>query len=771
MGQMTQFILHESHIYEWLALHDGRQHCAHYDAWVRHHASLLTRKPAHNGYKAVALHRYTDTHGNPTHWRIRMKRPDTGEKWIRPMCRTMQGFDLKQPDYPEGSPLYYLHELVVRPDAPVWIVEGESCADSLVNLGVLATTSGGADSAARADWSVIAGREVTIWPDNDEAGRRYAEAVADILHGLGCAVSILDTQTLDLPAKGDVVDWLAAHPGATAEEVAKLPRLIIEGKENDPSESSTSDDLDTAEGLHHADDSEGKERESQASLLVKFAQERVELFHDANKNVYARDLSNGEVRRIDGRAFRDWLTARFFEHAAKSARDQAVREAISTMSGIGRFSGECRTVNIRVAQHQDGYLLDLAEPGKNRAVRISPGSWDVLEEAPAMFIRPESMHALPEPTQAGTLDALWCMANVPEQSRLLVLTWLIECLRLDTPFPVLELIGEQGSAKSTTQAILRRMIDPNACDLRAAPRNQEDVFIGAGVNWLVSYENISHLHAPMQDAFCVLSTGGGFAKRKLYSDADEAVIQVKRPVAMNGIAVAITAQDLVDRTITVETSVITERAEVTDIWRQFKEQHPRLLGALLNVFAETLRLLPTVNLPPDRRPRLAEFARLGMAVALATGHKAERFMKEFEAARAEAIARTIDSSPVATAIIEWFEARKCQPREDTVGVLFKEVEYFRPSGTDAWPKSAKGFGDALRRAAPALRTLEIECKSLGKQGGSVKWRISPQRKSPEPSPESPASPDPDAWQDFRTSRTLNQKVSLPGKADDDVEVF
>lgn len=743
---------------------------AHIRPWIRHHARLLARKPLADGFQPAALHEYADTDGRPLYWRIRLKRAD-GEKWIRPMRRTEGGgFDLKQPEFLGGSPLYRLPELAAQPDEPAWIVEGETCADALAALGLTATTSGGADSADRADWSILAGRTVTIWPDNDEAGQRYAKAVANTLHDLGCAVSILDAQSLDLPVKGDAVDWLAAHPDATADDVAVLPRLDAE-EENDSPESPTSDDLDIAEGLSHADDSESNERESQASLLVKFAQARVEVFHDANKDVYASDLSTGEVRRIDGRAFRDWLTARFFEHAGKSARDQAVREAIGTMSGIGRFSGECRSVNIRVAQHQDGYLLDLAEPGMNRAVRISPGSWDVLDAAPAMFIRPESMHALPAPAQANTLDALWRMANVPEQSRLLVLTWLIECLRPDTPFPVLELIGEQGSAKSTTQAILRRMIDPNACDLRAAPKSQEDVFVGAGVNWLVSYENISHLPAPMQDAFCVLATGGGFAKRKLYSDADETVIQVKRPVVLNGIAVAITAQDLVDRTITVETPVITERAEVTDIWRQFKEQHPRLLGALLDVFAEALRLLPTVNLPADRRPRLAEFTRLGMSVALATGLSAESFLRQFEEARAESIARTLDASPVATAVIAWFESRKEQLREDTVGALFKEIEHFRPSGADAWPKSAKGFGDALRRAAPALRTLGIECKSLGKQGGSVKWRIGARRKSPERSPECPASPDPDARQDIRTCRTLTREVSFSSRANDDVEVF
>ena len=229
------------------------QHDTHVRAWVRHHARQLSRKALADGFQPAALHEYADTVGLPLFWRIRLKHPDSGDKWIRPMRRVEGGgIDLKQPEFPDGAPLYRLPELAARADAPVWIVEGETCADALTGLGVVATTSGGADSASRADWSILAGRTVTIWPDHDEAGRRYADTVADILRGLGCAVSIVDAAVLDLPTKGDAVDWLTAHPDATADDVASLPRLMAGGEEIDPPESPTNGDLDTAEGLPHA---------------------------------------------------------------------------------------------------------------------------------------------------------------------------------------------------------------------------------------------------------------------------------------------------------------------------------------------------------------------------------------------------------------------------------------------------------------------------------------------------------------------------------------
>lgn len=465
------------------------------------------------------------------------------------------------------------------------------------------------------------------------------------------------------------------------------------------------------------------ENQSQASQLVKFVEDRFELFHDESKDVYARDFKTGEVRNLASRQFRDCLLAGFYTETGKAPRDQSLREALGTLAGLGRFHGEQRAVNLRFAGAAGDYWLDLAIPGSSNAVHLRPGRWEIAEAVEVAFVRPESMQPLPVPVSGDNLDLLWKVANVPPGCRLLVLAWLVECLRPDTPFPVCELLGEQGSAKSTTQTALRRLIDPNACDLRGAPKSVEDVFVSAGACAMVSLENVSHLSAPMQDALCVLATGGGFAKRKLYSDTEESVIQVKRPIILNGISAAVTAQDLVDRAITIETPVIAERREVTGLWREYEEGRAHLLGALLDLAAKALAILPDMRLPADDRPRLVEFALLGMAVAKAAGQRPEDFMREFGASRQESLARTIDSSPVAAAVVDMIEARP-QGMTAPAKEILLTLEQYRPTGCDSWPKSPKGLGDALRRAAPALRQLGIDCKCLGKgSGGVVRWEV------------------------------------------------
>lgn len=705
----------------------------------------LFAKELAEGFKPIAGHPYRDADGTVLFLRPRLKHSD-GRKHIRPIHLNGEGrYVLGEPAFPGKKPLYRLDELAKNTGAEAWVTEGEQKADALAKLGLLATTSGGADSAERADWQALAGRAVRIWPDFDAAGQRYADNVAAILTGLGCKVSLVDVAKLALPEKGDAVDWLAAHPGVTAADVSALPTAEVAAELV----------------LEHPDDEKG-ERQSQASAIVGFVHEHAELFHDENRDVFATDKATGETRRLDSRQFRDWISAGFYGATGKAARDQSIREAISTLAGLGRFQGECRPVFVRVAQHADSYYLDLGEHGKGRAVRIDPGKWEIVDSPPVRFLRPETLRPLPEPERGGDVATLWTVANVPESARLLVLAWLCECLRPDTPFPVLELLGEHGSAKSTTQIALRRLIDPNASDLRAAPKNVEDIFVGAGSSWIVSYENISHLSAPAQDALCVLATGGGFATRKFYTNTEESVIVVKRPIVLNGIAAAVTAQDLVDRTVSVETPLIEDRKETAELWRLFDREHGRLLGALLDVVAAALGRLPGTHLSLAFRPRMIEFARLGMAVAEAVGKAGENFMTEFNASRAEIIARTIDASPAASALLEWFEARSKREVVLPVKDLMEEVEKFRPANTDAWPKSPKGFGDALRRAAPALRTMGTECRCLGKTGGSVRWKIS--AKVPvEPSPASPECPN--AETQSRTCRTF--RTSSDPEARDD----
>lgn len=188
--------------------------------------SRLADKMAIDGYKLVANHCYTDVNGKPLYYKLRFKHPETGEKRLRPLSLHGDRWLQKEPAWPSGAsrPLYRLDELFRREHERVVVVEGEQKVDALLQQGVLATTSGGAQSARNADWSPLAGRDVLIWPDNDDAGSGYARAVCRALGHQSRSTAVLEVNALSLPPKGDVVDWLPHHPKANADTIWALPK-------------------------------------------------------------------------------------------------------------------------------------------------------------------------------------------------------------------------------------------------------------------------------------------------------------------------------------------------------------------------------------------------------------------------------------------------------------------------------------------------------------------------------------------------------------------
>jgi shikimate kinase len=216
---------------------------------IKQAAKTITEKQRKEGYVSTGLYLYMDTDGNIIFVRLRMDHAN-GDKWIRPLSRDDDGnwTQLKEPVFTEGKPLYNIPSIVKEPDKPVFIVEGEKCANALNKLGLIATTSGGASSANDANWQILAGREVVVWPDNDLAGMQYAKEVTAKLTLLNATVQLIDISNLNLPAKGDCVDWLEGFLETHGHEATKADIEILHLK-NDIVEAPTSDYFQAGKAL------------------------------------------------------------------------------------------------------------------------------------------------------------------------------------------------------------------------------------------------------------------------------------------------------------------------------------------------------------------------------------------------------------------------------------------------------------------------------------------------------------------------------------------
>jgi hypothetical protein len=449
------------------------------------------------------------------------------------------------------------------------------------------------------------------------------------------------------------------------------------------------------------------------------------LVHNKQNEPYVLVNKSGirQVFDVRSKSFSDWISNKYYTSKKSALSDASLKTVISTLAGKAVYEGKAVEIFTRIAKTEDGYWLDLCNDAWE-AVLINKTGWEVLSGTTIpLFSRSNSMQPIPTPIAGGSLEPLWDLVNIPEEVRMMVVAWLLECLREDTPHVVMEFVGEQGSAKSTTQKLLKMLIDPNIANLRAAPKKVEDVWIGAINCHLISFENISYLGQDYQDALCVMATGGAHATRTLYTNKDEVIIELRKPVILNGITVNVTAQDLLDRSLHIELPPVKSRLQSKDVEEDFALQYPQIVGALLDQFVSALKILDNISIADSDKPRMVDFAYLGEAVFQANGFADGTFIELYKSMRQKGVYRTIESLPVGLALLTFLENRP-EGWSGKLIELLAQLNAQKPTGETNWPKSAKGMGDVLRRLSPALRTLGFNCKSNQKTSGSIIWEIS-----------------------------------------------
>lgn len=448
------------------------------------------------------------------------------------------------------------------------------------------------------------------------------------------------------------------------------------------------------------------ESSTKAGDLVTLVIDLSELFHNKNNECYAtfnRD-SHKETWALGSMGFLDWLCFKAYTELNFFPSETIINQVILALSGIAKYEGQEREVYLRCAPCKDGYIIDLCNE-RWQSVKITSYDWQIINHPEEHFIRSSNASSLPVPDSTNVnINLLWKYINVRKEDQSLVLAFLLESWRTDTPFTILILTGEQGSAKSSTHKYLRQLSDPNNVPLRTAPKRVEDIFVSAANNWQASFENMSNLSNDMQDALCTLATGGGFCTRKLYSDNDEFVIEVKRPVIINGIDNVVTRPDLIDRSIVLYLPKIEEENKKKDaeLLEGFTSDAPEIFAGLLDLFSKTLKILPCIDI--EKPPRMMDFAYLGEAMLSTMSD--ESFTEIYKQNRKASLAHSLDSSPAALAVIEMMQSR-VKEWEGTFKKLKALLEeQYRQDG-EGWPRSPKGLSSILRRSIPALREQGI----------------------------------------------------------------
>jgi len=464
---------------------------------------------------------------------------------------------------------------------------------------------------------------------------------------------------------------------------------------------------------------------TQAQRLIKKAEED-ELFHTPEKDAYStfKVGDHYETWPTKVKAYRNYLRHKFYQETGKTPSSQGLQDALGEIDAKCQYDGKEHSVFIRVATKGESIYIDMVNDQWD-VIEITATGWQVTQNPPVKFRRTKGMTALPYPVK-GSLESLNKYLNLanPEDFKL-ACGWLIATLKPSGPYPVFVLTGEQGSAKSTAVKILKALIDPATSPLRTTPTEIRDLMIAANNSWLLCFDNLSHLPVWASDAICRLSTGGGFSTRTLYADDEETIFNATRGVILNGIEDIVTRHDLADRSIIVNLKPIPEdqRIPEKDLWSDFEDDKPGILGALLDAVSCALRNIETTKL--DRLPRMADFALWVTAAEPALPWKQGEFMNQYQKNVKEVVELSLDADVLASAVRSLVEDRP-EGWEGNATDLLNLLDDRADDKTKRqkhWPKAAHILTGRLKRSATALRTSGIEIgvsrKSYGKRTISI----------------------------------------------------
>lgn len=491
-----------------------------------------------------------------------------------------------------------------------------------------------------------------------------------------------------------------------------------------------------------ADDDKQQRRRSQSAQLVDLALAQYKLGMSDQEEPFGTLAVQPHIAlplRGGRTGLRAELARRYFEIHNAVPSQQALADCCMVLEGRAAQQDRVQ-LNLRVAQGRSGAIyLDMGD-GAGRIIEISDGTWKLIAAAPVMFRRTKLTGRMPLPHPgSGDLDALWEFVPVDEADRPIVLAFLVAAwVTPDAPHPILALLAEQGSAKSSVTRTLVDLIDPSPVPLRKPPRDPDSWVTAAAASWVVALDNMSgSLQQWLSDSLCRASTGDGDVRRALYTDADVAVLKFRRCLIINGVDLAIDQGDLGERIAAVDLGRISARHRRTedDLCAAWERARRPVFTGLLDLAAKVHQRLPAVQL--GDLPRMADFGRVLQAIDDIHGTNGLHRYRE----RMRRLAADTLGHPFIAALIE-----RNQPVEDLSSAeLLRRLEatadpeWRRPR---EWPRGARAVTGLLTRHAPAMRS---EGWTVEHDGGRNKrnvtlWRLTPPEKDPDTgSPHSPNS--------------------------------
>ena len=477
---------------------------------------------------------------------------------------------------------------------------------------------------------------------------------------------------------------------------------------------------------------------SQADLICEIATSSYQLAQTAKGEAFAvkKNGPNVALMLSGGRTgLKADLARQFYAIHGKAPSATALTDAVAVLEGMAL---QCNSTELftRIARHNDSVIIDLGdETGK--AIEIRRGLWSVVDRSPVTFRRTQLTASFPIPDPSGDIDDFQQFVNIAQESFPLFVGWMVAALVMPgLPRPILLLGGMQGSGKSSCARLITGLVDPSTAPLKDQPAIPESWALLCYASSVIAVDNVSKIPQWWSEALCRTVTGDAFVRRTNYRDQDLSVAEFQRAVILTSIDIEAFRGDLGERLLLVELESISpeKRCSESALNERYRNEKAKLFGGLLNVAAQALKGLPSVNL--KELPRMADFAQLLAAlddVDGSDGSALETYVAQFTQIADE----VVTGDPVGLAVLDLLENHNGN-WEGTATELLDEISPERPS--KGWPKTGRGMSGQLKRLTPAMLQLGVTIERDRSPTSARKRLINISRES-EPSTSSEPSED------------------------------
>jgi hypothetical protein len=476
----------------------------------------------------------------------------------------------------------------------------------------------------------------------------------------------------------------------------------------------------------------GETSNSATELLTIVEPEIAELFKNQLNNPFAAIRINGHIETIpipasNSGKFKMWIFKTYYEKAHKVlSNGETIAAVYNTLRAKALFGNFTNTLSLRVSNGHDDSNKTIYYDLTNKdwqVVKITESGWSVenSNDVPIMFRRYQNQRAQVIPSKnypPDIFDQLLNLINIEndEGTRLLLKCYIITLFIPEIAKAALMLHGPEAAGKTACQELIKSVVDPSIIPTLTFPRDIDGLIQQLSHNYVAYYDNVSVLPEWLSDALCRAVTGTGFSKRELYSDDDDVIYQFLRCIGFNGINLAATKSDLLDRGIIVGLKRIDDKKKKIrelkgEILPEFEKILPQLLGYIFDILIKVLKVMNNGGIEIKSKSRMADFEKYAEVISQCMGYEPMRFINVYHENKKLRTDNVLETSPVARAVIDFMETT--ERWQGTTPELLAELESIAPKlkintqRERLWPKAANVLARRLNEIKSNLEEVGI----------------------------------------------------------------